>query len=97
MSRILVIIPFRRPSNPLPSILEPGLPPEIRTVTRFPAQDSASGASKIPTIVYYDAFGNVRAVGAEATRPGIDIEAAEQGWVKAEWCASPVWSSNSPR
>ncbi|KJA20622.1 hypothetical protein HYPSUDRAFT_88584 [Hypholoma sublateritium FD-334 SS-4] len=67
------------------SILQPGLPPEIRTVTRFPAQDSANGTSKIPTIVYYDAFGNVRAVGAEATRSGIDIEAAKQGWVKAEW------------
>ena len=44
-----------------------------------------SGASKIPTIIYYDQEGKVRAVGAEATKDGI-FEAAEDGqWVKAEW------------
>ena len=63
-------------------------------MTRFPAQDSTNGTSKIPTIVYYDGFGNVRAVGAEATLPGIDIEATLKGWTKAEWCASPAWKSN---
>jgi len=52
---------------------------------RFPAQETISGASKIPTIIYYDPEGNVRAVGAEATRDGIFEEAMEGGWVKSEW------------
>jgi hypothetical protein len=34
---------------------------------RFPAHEHiSSGASKIPTIIYYDRDGKVRAVGAEA-------------------------------
>ena len=42
-------------------------------------------ASKIPTIIYYDQEGEVRAVGAEAVREGVFEEAEENGWVKAEW------------
>ena len=52
---------------------------------RFPAQETISGASKIPTIIYYDLKGKVRAVGAEATQDGIFEEAMEGGWFKAEW------------
>jgi len=44
-----------------------------------------SGASKIPTIVYYDREGNVKAVGAEATTDGIYESALEGDWCKAEW------------
>ncbi|KDR69814.1 hypothetical protein GALMADRAFT_255630 [Galerina marginata CBS 339.88] len=67
------------------SVLDPGQVPQIKGVTRFPAHEHISGASKIPTIIYYDQQGKVRAVGAEATREGI-YEAAEDGnWVKAEW------------
>ena len=52
---------------------------------RFPAHELISGASKIPTIIYYDPEGKVRAVGAEATKEGI-LQAAEDGqWFKAEW------------
>jgi len=53
--------------------------------TRFPAQETISGASKIPTIIYYDKNGQVQAVGAEATKDGIYETAMDQGWVKAEW------------
>jgi len=54
--------------------------------SRFPAQEHSTGASKVPTIIYYDQNGNVRAIGAEATNNGI-AEAAEDGnWIKAEWC-----------
>jgi len=53
--------------------------------TRFPAQETISGASKIPTIIYYDKNGHVKAVGAEATKDGIYETAMDQGWVKAEW------------
>ena len=52
---------------------------------RFPAHEHISGASKIPTIIYYDLGGNVRAVGAEAMREGIYEIAEDENWVKAEW------------
>ncbi|KAF8962457.1 hypothetical protein BDZ97DRAFT_1733008 [Flammula alnicola] len=67
------------------SVLDPGQVPVIKGVTRFPAHEHISGASKIPTIIYYDPAGKVRAMGAEAMRDGI-VEAAEDGkWIKAEW------------
>ncbi|KAJ3530024.1 hypothetical protein NMY22_g8745 [Coprinellus aureogranulatus] len=67
------------------SILDPGQVPEIKPVTRFPAHEQISGASKIPTVIYYDKGGNVRAVGAEATRAGIYEMAMEEDWIKSEW------------
>ncbi|KIM37736.1 hypothetical protein M413DRAFT_13173 [Hebeloma cylindrosporum] len=66
-------------------ILDPGQAPQIKGVTRFPAHEQISGASKIPTIIYYDPTGKVRAVGAEATREGVYEEAEEGHWVKTEW------------
>ncbi|KDR69801.1 hypothetical protein GALMADRAFT_145198 [Galerina marginata CBS 339.88] len=67
------------------SILDPGEVPEIRGVTRYPAQEHVGGDSKIPTIVYYDKQGKVRAVGAEAMREGIEDQAEDEEWTKAEW------------
>lgn len=52
---------------------------------RFPAHELNSGASKIPTIIYYDQEGQVRAVGAEATQDGIFEAAADGQWFKSEW------------
>jgi hypothetical protein len=46
------------------------------------------GSSKIPTIIYYDQQGKVCAVGAEAVREGIEEEAEDGNWVKAEWYGS---------
>jgi hypothetical protein len=51
---------------------------------RFPAKEHISGASKIPTIIYYDPDGKVRAVGAEAMGEGIYEIAEDENWVKAE-------------
>ncbi|KAG6901746.1 hypothetical protein C0995_008311 [Termitomyces sp. Mi166 len=59
--------------------------PEIRGVTRFPAQEQVGGDSKIPTIIYYDQRGNVRAVGAEALKEDLESMVEEEGWTKAEW------------
>ena len=56
-----------------------------RNLCRFPAHEYISGASKIPTIIYYDRAGNVKAVGAEAVKEGIYEIAEEEHWVKAEW------------
>ena len=51
---------------------------------RFPAQEHVGGDSKIPTVIYYDLLGKVRAVGAEALWERIDEIAEEENWVKAE-------------
>jgi hypothetical protein len=56
---------------------------------RFPAHEQISGASKIPTIIYYDKAGNVCAVGAEALTEGIFETAEEEEWIKAEWFVMP--------
>ncbi|KAG5651585.1 hypothetical protein H0H81_008139 [Sphagnurus paluster] len=67
------------------SILNPGEVPQIKGVTRFPAQEKVGGSSKIPTILYYDRDGNVRAVGAESMRESLRDTIEEEGWVKVEW------------
>ncbi|KAG7450059.1 uncharacterized protein BT62DRAFT_928843 [Guyanagaster necrorhizus] len=63
------------------SILEPGVVPEINGVTRYPSQDAGSDA-KIPTIMYYDALGKLKAVGAETQHPVIEEAAQTEGWKK---------------
>ncbi|KAF5317127.1 hypothetical protein D9611_003509 [Ephemerocybe angulata] len=67
------------------SVLDPGHPPKIQGVTRFPAQEQVAGSSKIPTVLYYDAEGTVRAIGAEALSEGIYEQAEDEGWFKVEW------------
>ena len=52
---------------------------------RYPAHELISGASKIPTVIYYDVNGKVKAVGAEAMREGIQDLAEDRNWVKVEW------------
>ena len=87
------------------SILDPGQVPEVKGVTRyfiqftirmnlkalrFPAQEHSSGSSKIPTIVYYDKQGTIRAIGAEAASEGIFEQAEDGDWYKVEWYGN--WS-----
>ncbi|KAF8058637.1 hypothetical protein FPV67DRAFT_1523179 [Lyophyllum atratum] len=66
-------------------ILDPGQIPEIKGVTRFPAQEHVGGDSKIPSILYYDQNGVPQAIGAEALKEGLEDMIEEQGWTKAEW------------
>ncbi|KAF8989887.1 hypothetical protein BDQ17DRAFT_1372600 [Cyathus striatus] len=75
------------------SILDPGVVPEIRGVTRFPAQEHVGGDSKIPTIMYYDKNGIVCAAGAEAMREGINEVAEDEGWVKVEWFVQAIFEA----
>ncbi|KAF8629982.1 hypothetical protein AX15_003171 [Amanita polypyramis BW_CC] len=67
------------------SLLDPGEVPEIHGVTRFPSQQKVGGDSKIPTILFYDQEGTLRAVGAEATQDSFLEEAEDQEYVKVEW------------
>lgn len=66
-------------------ILDPGEIPEIRGVSKFPAQEHGAGDNKIPSIIYYDREDKVRAVGAETQRPDIIEQANREQWVKLEW------------
>ena len=43
-----------------------------------------AGSYKIPTIMYYDSDGNVKAAGAEAEGNAIIDLAEDEGWTKAE-------------
>ncbi|KAK0448954.1 uncharacterized protein EV420DRAFT_1566356 [Desarmillaria tabescens] len=64
------------------TVLDPGTIPEIKGVTRFPSQEHVGSDAKIPTVMYYDCEGTVKAIGAEALKENI-IEAAEdEGWTK---------------
>ncbi|KAF8632437.1 hypothetical protein AX15_001880 [Amanita polypyramis BW_CC] len=65
------------------SILDPGIVPEIHGVTRFPAQ--IHGNSKIPSVLYYNADGVVKAIGAEAIQDGMEEIAKDEGWTRASW------------
>ncbi|KAF8333699.1 hypothetical protein F5887DRAFT_1063656 [Amanita rubescens] len=67
------------------ALLDPGIVPEIHGVTRFPAQQRVGGDSKIPTVLYYDKEGEVRAVGAEATQDDFIEEAEDNEFVRVEW------------
>ena len=47
--------------------------------------EQITGMSKIPSVLYYDQRGKVRAVGAEALREGIYETAEDEMWIKCEW------------
>ncbi|KAF9480733.1 hypothetical protein BDN70DRAFT_931447 [Pholiota conissans] len=79
------------------SVLDPGRVPEIKGVTRFPAHEHVSGSSKIPTIIYYDRSGNVKAVGAETVTEEICAQAEDEQWVKAEWFKLHLRSKGGPK
>ncbi|KAG1830170.1 hypothetical protein EV424DRAFT_1581208 [Suillus variegatus] len=66
-------------------ILDPGEVPVIRGVARYPAQECVGGDSKIPSILYYNLQGDVRAVGAEVLQEHIIEQAEDEGWVKLAW------------
>lgn len=59
---------------------------------RFPGQEHVAGNSKIPTIIYYDRHGKVRAAGAEAEREALVAEAEDKAYVKSELCVQLTFS-----
>lgn len=52
---------------------------------RYPGQEHASGSSKIPSVLYYDGSGQVRAAGAEVDLPENVEKAEDEEWLKVEW------------
>ena len=54
-------------------------------VDRFPGQESTGGDSRIPSLIYYDEAGSLRAVGAETQQKDIVELAAGEGWARLAW------------
>jgi hypothetical protein len=65
-----------------PFVLSSNLP-----LFSFPGQEHVVGSYKIPTIMYYDQEGNMKAGGAEAEGSAMMDLAEDYGWTKAELCA----------
>jgi hypothetical protein len=55
------------------------------TGPRFPAQPPTGGDAKVPSLLYYDSTGNVRAAGAEVLTESVLEDALNNEWTKAEW------------
>lgn len=51
---------------------------------RFPGQEHVAGNSKIPSIMYYDQHGNMKAAGAEADGASVLAQAEDEGWSRIE-------------
>ncbi|KAF8545913.1 hypothetical protein OG21DRAFT_1502123 [Imleria badia] len=66
-------------------VLERGQVPEVLGVTRFPGQAVVGGDAKVPSLLYYDKTGNVRAAGAETLSESMLEAALTEEWTKAEW------------
>ncbi|KIJ10677.1 hypothetical protein PAXINDRAFT_57002, partial [Paxillus involutus ATCC 200175] len=67
-------------------ILEQGRLPRIHRVNRFPGQKHGHGDARVPSVLYYDNIGNVRAIGRSALTDENVIETAEEdGWMMVEW------------
>ena len=61
----------------------------------FPGQEHVAGSYKIPSIMYYDPDGNMKAGGAETEGNAMIDLAEDYGWTKAElYALSP--SSYAP-
>ncbi|KAJ7578245.1 hypothetical protein C8J56DRAFT_969491 [Mycena floridula] len=69
------------------SVLDPGTVPEIKAVTRFPAQEQVGGDAKIPSIIYYDEHGTFQGAGAEALelKDWIVENDKQKAWSLAQW------------
>lgn len=64
--------------------LEKGQEQSIHRVTQWPGQEAQNQASKIPTLVWYDADKKAVCFGAEALTPQAEDDAEDNGWQLAK-------------
>ncbi|KAH7336828.1 hypothetical protein B0J17DRAFT_707236 [Rhizoctonia solani] len=67
------------------AFLEKGREKAIQRVTHWPGQEAESLASKIPTLVWYDADKEAVSFGAEALSPQAEENAEDHGWQLARY------------
>ena len=53
---------------------------------RFRGQEDQSSSTKVPSVLYYDLQGHLRASGAEINDPELAFMASDEGWIVVEWC-----------
>ncbi|EPT00712.1 hypothetical protein FOMPIDRAFT_1060246 [Fomitopsis schrenkii] len=68
-------------------VLDPGEIPKVLSVIRFPGQEGENKSRdvKIPSVLYYDRRGVIRAAGAEATLQDTMEEAYGEEWTYVKW------------
>ncbi len=59
---------------------------ELTANHSFPGQEHVAGNSKIPSIMFYDADGIMKAAGAEAESASMVALAEDEGWFRTELC-----------
>jgi biotin synthase-related radical SAM superfamily protein len=57
----------------------------LTNLSRFPRQRHADRIEKVPSVIYYDQAGQLRAIGAEILDPEINARAADERWIKVAW------------
>ncbi|TFK50904.1 hypothetical protein OE88DRAFT_1735638 [Heliocybe sulcata] len=67
------------------TILDPGEIPEIRRVPTFPGLNGSRADAKLPSVLYYNAKGDVQAVGYEAEDAFETGKAEDEDWIRVEW------------
>ncbi|KAG8959832.1 hypothetical protein FRC03_007436 [Tulasnella sp. 419] len=67
------------------ALLEPRQVPDIWDVLGYPGQEFQATSTKVPTVIYYDPQGAVKAAGAEIYDPELILEAEEERWTRVEW------------
>uniref|UniRef100_A0A8H7Y9N2 Protein kinase domain-containing protein n=1 Tax=Psilocybe cubensis TaxID=181762 RepID=A0A8H7Y9N2_PSICU len=73
------------------SIIEDNQMSEIKGVTIISDRDQLSGSFKVPTTIYYDEFGELRAIGAETMSEEVIKVAESNGWRKVKWFKLHLW------
>ncbi|KAG8917973.1 hypothetical protein FRC02_002740 [Tulasnella sp. 418] len=67
------------------ALLEPQQIPDVIDVSGYAGQEFQASSTKVPTVLYYDQSGKVRAAGSEIFDPDMMLDAREEGWKRVEW------------
>ena len=81
----LIQVMLRKSKELLGNCQRLSIPTEMNELPRFPAQEHVGGDCKIPSILYYDQYGVVRAAGAEALREDLAAQKEEEQWLSCPW------------
>ncbi|KAG8955792.1 hypothetical protein FRC03_011055 [Tulasnella sp. 419] len=67
------------------ALLDPNQVSQIRDVTGYEGQEDEANSTKIPSVLFYDRFGELQAAGAKTSDPEIEMQAQDEDWIRVEW------------
>ncbi|KAG8952709.1 hypothetical protein FRC03_012018 [Tulasnella sp. 419] len=67
------------------ALLEPHNVPKIFDVSGFEGQEFEATSTKVPTVIFYDRHGNLKAVGNETLDDEMELQARSEKWIRVEW------------